>query len=238
MARPIKSGLDYFPHDTDAGSDDKLQSLRAIYRNDGYAFYFITLERIYRTPNGELDINSEDQKRILARSIGIGLKKFETILQNCFKLNLFSEIKFSKDGVLTSDAIKRRFSQIQSERERKRNWYNKNKDDFRRPLDDKTTGETTGETPQRKEKHILIELAKLTIQRIQKESSLHSIIGKYYSTLGSDKLIKILTECKERGNSFPNENKLAAYLHTCTQGNGKITDTIPEIKQGVEQWML
>ena len=76
MARPIKTGLSYFPHDVDALSDEKIQSLKVLYRNDGYAFYFIILERIYRTPKGELDISSSDEKRILAKSIGISLKKF------------------------------------------------------------------------------------------------------------------------------------------------------------------
>ena len=233
MARPIKTGLDYFPHDTDALSDEKVQSLKALFRNDGYAFYFIILERIYRTPKGEIDISSDDEKRILAKSIGISLKKFDTILQNCFKKNLFSEKIFSKHGVLTSAAIKRRFLQIQSERQRKRKWYYKSKDGFRRPLDVKDSGET----PQSKVKHILIELAKLIIERIEKENALHSIIGKYYNSLGSDKLIKILADCKGRGKIFTTENNLAAYLQACTQNNGKLTDNLPEIKEGAEKWM-
>lgn len=49
MARPIKEGLDYFPHDTDASTqDDKIETLEASYGNDGYATYFKLLERIYR----------------------------------------------------------------------------------------------------------------------------------------------------------------------------------------------
>lgn len=74
MGRPIKQGLDYFPHDTDASSDEKVESLRALYRNDGYAFYFIILERIYRSNNGELNLSSNEEKRILAKKIGITLK--------------------------------------------------------------------------------------------------------------------------------------------------------------------
>ena len=236
MARPIKTGLDYFPHDTDALSDEKVQSLKALFRNDGYAFYFITLERIYRTPKGEIDISSNDEKRILAKSIGISLKKFDTILQNCFKKNLFSEKRFSKCGVLTSTAIKRRFLQIQAERQRKRKWYNKSKDGIGRPLDVKDSGETTGETPQSKVKHI-IELAKLIIERIEKEKSLYSIIGKFYNPLGADRLTKILADCKTRGVKFSTESNLSAYLQVCSKNNGKITDSIPVIKEGLEEWM-
>lgn len=46
MARPLKEGMDYFPHDTDASDDEKIEALRAIYGNDGYAFYFILLDLI------------------------------------------------------------------------------------------------------------------------------------------------------------------------------------------------
>ena len=47
MARPQKEGMDYYPHDIDAANDEKIEALRAIYGNNGYAFYFILLERIY-----------------------------------------------------------------------------------------------------------------------------------------------------------------------------------------------
>ena len=128
MGRPIKQGLDYFPHDTDASSDEKLEALRALYRNDGYAFYFIILERIYRSNNGELNLSSNEEKKILAKKIGITLKKYDTILQSCFKINLFDEKNFGENGLLTSSGIKKRFLQIQAERQRKRQHYEKKKE--------------------------------------------------------------------------------------------------------------
>ena len=75
------------------------------------------------------------------------------------------------------------------------------------------------------------------IERIEKENALHSIIGKYYNSLGADKLSKILADCKGRGKIFTTENNLAAYLQACTQNNGKLTDNLPEIKEGAEKWM-
>lgn len=38
MARPRKEGMDYFPHDTDAVNDTKIESLRMLYGNDGHYF--------------------------------------------------------------------------------------------------------------------------------------------------------------------------------------------------------
>ena len=38
-ARPRKDTFDYFPHDTDAAHDEKIEAMRALYGNDGYAFY-------------------------------------------------------------------------------------------------------------------------------------------------------------------------------------------------------
>jgi hypothetical protein len=225
MGRPIKQGLDYFPHDTDASSDEKLESLRALYRNDGYAFYFIVLERIYRTNTGELYAGSDEEKKILAKKIGITLKKYETILKSCFKIKLLDEKKFRENGLLTSEGINKRFLQIQAERQRKRQWYDKSKGvlDVQKGgrKTSKRGGETTGETPQSKvKKSILIELAKPLIQIINKEPSLYSIIGKYKKVLGEDKLKDILSECSERCNYFADETKLAAYLETCLKSNG------------------
>lgn len=46
MARPVKSGVDYFPHDIDATSRKTLYTLEASFGNDGYAFWFKLLELI------------------------------------------------------------------------------------------------------------------------------------------------------------------------------------------------
>lgn len=226
MGRPIKQGLDYFPHDTDASSDEKIESLRALYRNDGYAFYFIILERIYRSNNGELNLSSDEEKKILAKKIGITLKRYETILKSCFKIKLFDEKIFLKNGLLTSSGIKKRFLQIQAERQRKRKYYDKSKGvlDVQKGGRNygETPGEMGGETPQSKvKKSILIELAKTLIQVVKKESSLYSTIGKYKKELGEDRLTTILNDCQNRGNSFADETKLAAYLEACSRKNGK-----------------
>ena len=46
MARPIKAGVDYFPHDTDATSKKTIFTLESMFGNDGYAFWFKLLETL------------------------------------------------------------------------------------------------------------------------------------------------------------------------------------------------
>ena len=40
----MSKGLNYFIHDSDAVENETLSILRGLYGNDGYAFWFITLE--------------------------------------------------------------------------------------------------------------------------------------------------------------------------------------------------
>jgi len=67
---------------------------------------------------------------------------------------------------------------------------------------------------------LIIELAKSLIKSINKESSFYSITNKYLKLLGKDKLLKILSDSNLKGNSFENENRLAAYLEACRRSNG------------------
>jgi len=141
MARPLKVGFDYFPHDCDASSDEKIEYLRTLHKNDGYTFYFILLERIYRTDSGKLFLD-DITKKILSKKIGISFNKFSKILKDCVKISLFDRDEFEKKSFLTSQGIQKRFVEIQAERTRKREFYHKEK----RVLDGETTGENSGET--------------------------------------------------------------------------------------------
>lgn len=123
MARPQKEGMDYFPHDTDAMNDEKIEALRMLYGNDGYAFYFILLERIYRNKNAELDVSDAETKKILSRKIGISEELFTEILETCLKRKCFDREAYEKDGVLTSEGIKNRALPIIQKRTAMRNKY-------------------------------------------------------------------------------------------------------------------
>ena len=153
MARPIKSGLDYFSHDVDAANDEKIEALRALYGNDGYAFYFIILERIYRTSNAELDISNPAIAAGLVKKIRISEKKFAKILKTAFSINLLDETHYKENQSLTSDGIKRRFLETQDLRGR---WRKNKARVFRveNPVENhmENPEKTPEKTPQSKEK--------------------------------------------------------------------------------------
>lgn len=146
MARPQKCGMDYFPHDTDSLSDEKIEALRMLYGNDGYAFYFILLERIYRTENFELDISDAETKQILSRKIGITEEKFEKMLSTALKQKCFCKEYYESNGCLTSKGIKKRADVVLSKRIAAKKTYNS------MVSATETTQETYTESTQRKGK--------------------------------------------------------------------------------------
>lgn len=108
MVRPHKEGMDYFPHDTDSVSDEKIENLRFLYGNDGYAFFFILLERIYRTPEFELDISDPETIQILCKKIMITEEVFFRILETALKRGCFDRFIYNEKKALTSNGIKKR----------------------------------------------------------------------------------------------------------------------------------
>lgn len=132
MARPLKTGLDYFPHDTDAVNDGKLQSLMALYGAEGYAFYFIMLERIFRTENGRITLGIQAEKAGLAKIMSISLKKFETILSTALEVKCFDPDIFRTENILTSSGIQKRINAVNHLREKERTRKENTKDKYKK----------------------------------------------------------------------------------------------------------
>lgn len=130
MARPKKSGLDYFPHDTDAHSDDKIQSLMALHGSEGYCFYFIMLEKVFRSENGKITIGNISEKAGLARSMSLSLDKFDKILKTSLELNCFNPEIYAQENALTSNGITKRIASVSLLRDKDRE--RKNKDKYKR----------------------------------------------------------------------------------------------------------
>ncbi len=140
MARPQKQGMDYFPHDTDASNDEKIEVFEALYGNDGYAFFFKLCERIYRTPGARLDISQPETIIVLSKRVGVRPDKFKRMLRKALELGLFSKelAKFDEelerfDGELTSNGILRRAKVVL--RQRSNQSQNNNNNPADNPVD-------------------------------------------------------------------------------------------------------
>lgn len=160
MSRPIKEGLDYFPHDVNSSNDKKIEALRALYGNDGYAFYFIMLEQIYQEPNGDLDVSDaetrEEIMQILSKKVAVTNELFLKMLDTAMKWGCFDKQLYAEKGIITSNGIKKRMGAVIKKRHKMRDKYQLHKNDISASETPQKPGrnqaETTPETPQRKEK--------------------------------------------------------------------------------------
>lgn len=192
MARPKKEGMDYFPHDTDAVNDEKIEALRLLYGNDGYAFYFILLERIYRTKEFELDVSDAETIQILSRKVCVNEEKFLQMLETSLKRGCFDRKSYDERKVLTSDGIKKRASVVVEKRVKMRDKYHQEKELV---SDAETTQETKVETPQSKVKK-------------SKVKNIKDIKKKYadYVSLTLDEYQKLIDQFGENGTKERIEN--------------------------------
>ena len=117
MARPKKSGLSYFPLDTDFFEDNKIRILKARYGNDGMILYIYLLCRIYK--EGYYMQVDDDFEYILSDDLGMDRNKAKQVLNFLLSRSLFDNTLFQSDKVLTSAGIQRRFQLAIKERARK-----------------------------------------------------------------------------------------------------------------------
>jgi hypothetical protein len=155
LARPTKLFLDYFSHDTDSVNDEKMELFRSAYGNDGYAFYFIILERIYKNEGAVLDLSKNIFVIGLAKKLMITIEKFNEMLEVAFELNMFNRELFDQKKLLTSNGIQKRYEEVMKQRKM---WNKKKKtnDDYEfsneKTNDDYefSNEKTVGKTTQRK----------------------------------------------------------------------------------------
>lgn len=116
MARPYKTGLDYFSHDVDMSNDDKIQLLELAHGLPGYAVMNKLLERIYS--NGYHSMFGEREQKLFARNAGIDAATVAAILETCLELEIFDKGMHERYGILTSAGIQKRYFIACNRRER------------------------------------------------------------------------------------------------------------------------
>ncbi len=147
MSRPRKAGLDYFPHDTDASNDEKVEALQSLYKNDGYAFYFKLLERIYRTTEGQLDVSDVEIKQVLCNKLLITIEQFDKMMNTAIKIGCFDKNLYEIKGIITSNGIQKRRKSVVDKRLKMREEYeNKNIKDSKNNKLDEVIDEVSDDT--------------------------------------------------------------------------------------------
>lgn len=108
MARPLKSGLDYFPMGVDFFDSDAMVCVEAEFGLHGPAVALRLLAAIYRQ-GYYIEWNEVVRLRLVRQIAGMGPERLEQIVGALVRWGFFSEEMFGKYGVLTSLEIQECF---------------------------------------------------------------------------------------------------------------------------------
>jgi len=120
MARPIKTGLSYFP--LDCQMDSKIEMLESSHGLVGFGLYIKLLQEIYQHPAGILKINISERFSLwktMRKRCGLDEKTIRELIDDMVALELFDKEEYEK-GYLTSGGVKKRVSKIEEKRQKER----------------------------------------------------------------------------------------------------------------------
>ena len=115
MARPNKTGLDYFPLDVDFFEEEKILAISGEFAVKGEIIALRLLCEIYR--NGYFVEYSELLKNKLARLGGLSGGLVDEVVGKLVKYGFFEGSLFSGENILTSKGIQKRFVLASKRRE-------------------------------------------------------------------------------------------------------------------------
>lgn len=107
LARPKKDGLEYFPLDVYAGTDDELELLEAEYGLEGFAIFIKLLQAIYK--HGYYINWSDKEKLLFSKRVNVALTLVNDVITTCLKWDLLNNSLYEQHKILTSHGIQQRF---------------------------------------------------------------------------------------------------------------------------------
>lgn len=107
MARPQKSGLDYFPLNVDIDIDDKISLIESEHGAIGFAIIIKMLCKIYA--NSYFYEWGEKEQLLFSRRINVDINKVNDCINSALKWDMFDKTIYEKYGVLTSAGIQKRY---------------------------------------------------------------------------------------------------------------------------------
>lgn len=107
MARPQKSGLDYFPLDVDIDQDDKITLIEAQHGVVGFAVVIKLLMKIYK--NSYFYEWTEKEQLLFSKRINVDINLINVIINDCIKWGLFDSNLLKTKKILTSKGVQARY---------------------------------------------------------------------------------------------------------------------------------
>lgn len=131
--RNIKNNADWFSHDADASSDEKLVYLESTFGHMGYAVYFKFLECMTRSGGFRLQWN-DIKKAIYASKFNISVTEMDRFITECCR----QEVKAFEidDGFIFSPGLIKRLEPLLAKREYNRQKYQEQKQDVEEKQND------------------------------------------------------------------------------------------------------
>lgn len=108
MARPAKTGLDYYPMDVGFLRDKKVRLLRSEFGASSVLFVLYVLGKVYEG-DGYFLAWDKDELLLAADELRESPAYISEVLQGCLSRSLFDERVFQMFGILTSAGIQRRY---------------------------------------------------------------------------------------------------------------------------------
>ena len=114
MARPLKSGVDYFP--LDVTMNDKVRLIEAEFGVIGFGILIKLYQKIYKDRGYYCEWNQE-VALLFANDCKVGVNVVSEVLSALFRRGIFDRDIFEKYGVLTSEGIQRRYLEMVKRRQ-------------------------------------------------------------------------------------------------------------------------
>ena len=117
MARPFKSGLDYF--DLDCYMDDKIKLIQAEFGLVGFAVVVKLYQVIYRERGYYCEWSNNKAVLFACEECSnCGVNTLNEIVGACIRQGIFSDELYKKYGILTSRGIQKRYFNATSKRKK------------------------------------------------------------------------------------------------------------------------
>lgn len=153
MGRKKRSGLDYYPKDTDVFSDRKIRRLNNKYCGVGYMVYDFVCCETYRDDGYYLNFD-QDYFFDVADVLKLEEDQVKAIIEYCVEIDLFDKGQFEK-GILTSRGIQQRWVDVSRTAKRSNIEINPellvSKNSIETPKVSEATPEDSEETPKTSE---------------------------------------------------------------------------------------